>query len=73
MTERRDQDWLRGLRQVVNSRKNLTIILGSILSIILHKVGLNSEIQFMYAMAIMGSVGVQGYRDIKTPKGPDAE
>lgn len=67
MTERRDQDWLRGLRQVVNSRKNLTIILGSILSIILHKFGLNSEIQFMYAMAIMGSVGVQGYRDIKTP------
>lgn len=67
MTERRDQDWLRGLRQVVNSRKNLTICLGVILSIILHKVGLNSEIQFMYAMAIMGSVGVQGYRDIKTP------
>ena len=66
-SERRDQDWLRGLRQVVNSRKNLTICLGVILSIVLHKFGLNSEIQFMYAMAIMGSVGVQGYRDIKTP------
>ena len=66
-SERRDQDWIRGLRQVVNSRKNLTICLGVILSIVLHKFGLNSEIQFMYAMAIMGSVGVQGYRDIKTP------
>ena len=73
MTERRDQDWLRGLRQVVNSRKNLTIILGSVLSIILHKFGLNSEIQFMYAVAILGSVGVQGYRDVKAPKAPDAD
>lgn len=71
--EDRRQSWTRGLRSVVNSKKINAISLGAGLSIILHKVGLNSELQFMYALAVLGSVGVQGYRDVKTPKAPDAE
>ena len=69
--EDRRNSWTRGLHAVVNSKKINAIFLGAVLSIVLHKVGLNSEIQFMYALAIMGAVGVQGYRDVKTPKDPN--
>lgn len=73
MTDHRQKDWLRGIYVTVTGKKINAIFIGTGLSIILHKVGVSEAIQIIYATAILGAVGVQGYRDVKTPKAPDAE